>query len=232
MRERPARAYSWKVFLIANIIVEIPYQIFTGIIVWASFYYPINGVQPSARQLTVLVYTIQFFIYGSSFSHLVIAGMPDAESASHIVSMFFVLIFTFNGVMQPPDALPGFWEFMWRLSPLAYWINGVVGTVTHDRRIECSRTELSVFDPPAGTTCGQYLDAFLQQSTGQLMNPSATAGCEYCRFTYADQYVTEFKIEWGDRWRNFGILWVYIAFNIAMATVLYYLFRVKKWRRG
>jgi len=36
VRERPSKAYSWKAFLIANIIVEIPYQVLLGILVYAS----------------------------------------------------------------------------------------------------------------------------------------------------------------------------------------------------
>ncbi|GME34398.1 ABC transporter-like protein [Neofusicoccum parvum] len=232
VRERPSNAYSWKAFLIANTIVEIPYQVLIGIIVHATFFYAINGIQSSGNQLTILLFCIQFFIYASSFAHLVIAAMPDAESASHISVLLFSFTLAFNGVMQPPDALPGFWTFMWRISPLTYWIAGVVGTVTHDREIECSSSELAVFDPPSSQTCLEYLTPYLQQNPGQLVNPNDTANCQYCSFTYADQYVSSFKVEWSDRWRNFGIVWAYVGFNIAMATILYYTFRVKKWRRG
>ena len=41
VRERPSKAYSWKAFLIANITVEIPYQIILGVLVFASYFYPI-----------------------------------------------------------------------------------------------------------------------------------------------------------------------------------------------
>jgi ATP-binding cassette, subfamily G (WHITE), member 2, PDR len=36
VRERPSKAYSWKAFLIANIVVEIPYQTILGVLVYAS----------------------------------------------------------------------------------------------------------------------------------------------------------------------------------------------------
>lgn len=38
VRERPSKAYSWAAFLIANILVEMPYQILAGIIAWACYY--------------------------------------------------------------------------------------------------------------------------------------------------------------------------------------------------
>jgi ATP-binding cassette subfamily G (WHITE) protein 2 (PDR) len=36
VRERPSKSYSWIAFIFANIIVELPYQIFTAILTWAS----------------------------------------------------------------------------------------------------------------------------------------------------------------------------------------------------
>jgi ATP-binding cassette subfamily G (WHITE) protein 2 (PDR) len=47
VRERPSKAYSWKAFLIANITVEIPYQILLGVMVFASYFYPIYTQQGS-----------------------------------------------------------------------------------------------------------------------------------------------------------------------------------------
>jgi ATP-binding cassette subfamily G (WHITE) protein 2 (PDR) len=43
VRERPSKAYSWAAFLIANISVEIPYQLFLAIIVFASYNYAVFG---------------------------------------------------------------------------------------------------------------------------------------------------------------------------------------------
>jgi ATP-binding cassette subfamily G (WHITE) protein 2 (PDR) len=121
VRERPSNAYSWKAFLIANIFVEIPYQIFVGIMVYASYYYPIytkEGIQSSTRQGAILLLVIQFFVFASTFAHMLISWLPDSETAGHIGTLMFALILTFNGVFQPPNAFPGFWIFMYRVSPL------------------------------------------------------------------------------------------------------------------
>lgn len=121
VRERPSKAYSWKAFLIANIAVEIPYQILLGIMVFASYFYPIytsEGIPPSGRQGLILLLLIQFFVFASTFAHMLIAALPDAETAGNIATLMFSLTLTFNGVFQPPTALPGFWIFMYRVSPL------------------------------------------------------------------------------------------------------------------
>jgi ABC-type multidrug transport system permease subunit len=43
VRERPSKAYSYVAFLLANILVEIPYQILLGIMVYASYFYAVFG---------------------------------------------------------------------------------------------------------------------------------------------------------------------------------------------
>lgn len=121
VRERPSKAYSWKAFLIANIIVEIPYQILLGIMVFASYFYPIytrGGIPEPQRQGLVLLLLVQFFVFASTFAHMMISALPDAETAGNIATLMFSMCLTFNGVFQPPFALPGFWIFMYRVSPL------------------------------------------------------------------------------------------------------------------
>ncbi|KAB8078723.1 ABC-2 type transporter-domain-containing protein [Aspergillus leporis] len=229
VRERPSKTYSWKAFLIANIIVEIPYQIMMGILTYACYYYAVVGVQSSERQVLVLLLCIQFFIYASTFAHMVIAAMPDTESASAVVVLIFAMSLTFCGIMQSPTALPGFWIFMYRVSPFTYWTGAMASTQLHDRIVKCSAAEMSIFDPPSGQTCGEYLSPFLSMAGGQLSNPNATSDCSYCSVGVADQFLAGVGISWGDRWRNFGIMWAYIFFNIFLATMLYYTFRVKTW---
>ena len=98
VRERPSRAYSWVAFLIANIVVELPYQIFMGILVFVSFYYPIFGAnQSSQRQGLMLLFCIQFFVFASTSAHMLIAALPDAETAGNIATLMFSLCLTFNG---------------------------------------------------------------------------------------------------------------------------------------
>jgi ABC-type multidrug transport system permease subunit len=108
VRERPSKAYSWAAFLISNVIVEIPYQVFVGIIAWACYYYPIYGAeQASQRQGLMLLFVVQFYIFTSTFACLVIAALPDAETGGTIATLMFIMTLTFNGVLQPPNALPG-----------------------------------------------------------------------------------------------------------------------------
>jgi ABC-type multidrug transport system permease subunit len=133
-------------------------------------------------------------------------------------------------VFQPPDALPGFWIFMYRLSPLTYIIGGLSATGLSGSPVRCSTTETKIFQPPSGQNCGDYLTAYLQTAPGQLTNPGALSNCSYCPLRTADQFLSASEIAWDDRWRNFGIVWAYICFNIAAAMLLYFVFRVSNWK--
>ncbi|KAF2035084.1 ABC multidrug transporter-like protein [Setomelanomma holmii] len=226
-RERPSKAYSWIAFMVANIVVEIPYGIFAGILTFACFYYPVVGANQSGeRQGLVLLFSIQLLIYTSTFASMTIAALPNAETAAGLVSLLTLMSILFNGVLQPPDELPGFWIFMYRVSPFTYWIGGIVATMLSGRAVECSSTEVSIFDPPSGQTCGQYLQNYASVAGGNIQNPSATSACQYCSLSNSDQFLATVSISYSQRWRNFGILFAFIAFNVFIAVLTYWLFRV------
>jgi ABC-type multidrug transport system permease subunit len=113
---------------------------------------------------------------------------------------------------------------------MTYLVSGWAATGLHGRRVECARNELAVFDPPSGQTCRQYLADYLQAGApGRLYNPSATSACEYCPLSSADQFLASSSIYYGQRWRNFGIGFAYIIFNVAACIALYYVFRVRRF---
>ncbi|KAL2818975.1 ABC-2 type transporter-domain-containing protein [Aspergillus cavernicola] len=230
VRERPSKAYSWAAFIIANILVEVPWQVLAGVMSWACYYFPVYGAnQAPHRQGLMLLFVMQFFVFTSTFATFIISALPDAETGGTIATLMFMMTLIFNGVMQPPNALPGFWIFMYRVSPLTYLIAGLTATGLHGRAIECSSEELSVFNPPSGQSCGDYMASFLQVAPGTLYNPTATQNCQYCSLDNADQYLASSNIYYSERWRNWGIGWAYIGFNIMGTVLLYYVFRVRHW---
>ncbi|KAI9054006.1 hypothetical protein LZ554_002950 [Drepanopeziza brunnea f. sp. 'monogermtubi'] len=231
VRERPSKAYSWKSFLIANIVVEIPYQIFLGIMVWASYFYPIytrEGIPSAERQGLILLLLVQFFVFASTFAHMIIAALPDSETAGNIATLMFSLTLTFNGVFQPPNALPGFWIFMYRVSPLTYLVSAVASSGLSGRPVRCSSTEVAIMQPPAGTSCGAYLSTYATAAGGAIYNPDALSDCQYCASTVADQFLASVSISYTTRWRDYGIGFAFIFFNIFAAVLAYYFVRVRK----
>ena len=234
VRERPSKTYHWAAFMMANIFVEIPYQILLGIMVFGSFVYPVFGVISSENQGIILLILAEFFLWGSTFAHAVVAVLPDGETAAEIATLIFYLLLIFNGVLVPRESLPGFWNFMYRLSPMTYIINTIAASGVNGRRVDCARNELNIFQPQPGTACGQYMQPFFQaagSAAGSLLNPDDTRDCKYCQLRVTDQFLESRDIKTSQRWRNVGLIWAYIGFDVFFAVTVYYLFRVKRWKR-
>ena len=97
VRERPSKVFGPCAFLVSIVLVEIPYQIMMGITCWASYYFATYGpIQSGERQGLVLLFMMQFFVFASTFAHLVIAALPDAETAGSVATILFSLSLTFS----------------------------------------------------------------------------------------------------------------------------------------
>ena len=103
---------------------------------------------------------------------------------------------------------------------MTYSVSGWAGTGLKGRPVKCAQNELAKFDPPSGQTCSDYLRRYFDSGApGQLYNPNATSGCEYCPLKNADQFLAASNIFASERWRNFGIGFAYIIFNVSISYV-------------
>lgn len=118
---------------------------------------------------------------------------------------------------------------MYRVSPLTYLVDALAATGIHDRIVKCATNELARFPVPSGQTCGSYLSRYAATAGGQILDPDSTGICEYCPLSTSDQFLALSAIHWGNRWRDFGLGFVYIGFNIMAAVFLYWAFRVTSW---
>ncbi|CAM1508811.1 Fc.00g025500.m01.CDS01 [Cosmosporella sp. VM-42] len=230
VRERHSNMYSGVVLILANILAEIPYHVVLGVMTFAIFNYTVFGIRSSEDQGLVLLFFIYFYILAGTFAHMVVAPLPDATTAGRVVTILFSMMILFAGVFQPPTALPGFWIFMYRVSPMTYLVGGVAVSGLSGDPIVCSQAELGVFEPPTDETCGSYMQSYLEQGApGTLLNPDATTSCSYCPLQYADQVLALSGMYYDDRWRDWGLGFIYITFNIAAVFAFYYMFSLRVW---
>lgn len=121
---------------------------------------------------------------------------------------------------------------MYRVSPFTYLVSAVLSTGVSGADVACSAIELLHISPPKGETCMSYLGSYLKQTHGNLHNPNATADCQLCSISTTDQFLASINIYFSDHWRNIGLLFVYVGFNVLAAVFLYWLIRVPKhWSR-
>lgn len=138
---------------------------------------------------------------------------------------------SFHSVLVNPDALPRFWIFMYRATPITYFLAAIVSTGIAGANVVCAANEIVKFAPPSGLTCGAYLQPYMISVRNTLLNANATTQCEVCPVARTDDLLAQLGIHYDDRWRNFGITLAYSVFNIAGAMVLYWLVRVPKGPR-
>lgn len=121
---------------------------------------------------------------------------------------------------------------MYRVSPFTYLVSAVLSTGLSGSAAQCSDIELLSIPPPENMTCGEFLGDYIKATQGSLLNWDATSDCQVCSITTTDAFLNAIGIKFSDHWRNVGLLFVYIGFNIFMAVFLYWLVRVpKNWSR-
>ncbi|EUC42194.1 hypothetical protein COCMIDRAFT_104159 [Bipolaris oryzae ATCC 44560] len=233
-RERPSKTYSWKAFILSNIIVELPWNTLMSVLLFLCWYYPI-GLSHNAEatdstalrgaQMWLFVWT--FLMFGSTFAHFMIAASDTAENAGNTGNLLFTLCVIFCGILATPEQMPRFWIFMYRVSPFTYLVGGMLAVGVADSSVTCAANEYLRFDPVNGT-CGEYMAQYQAMAGGYVQNPSATANCAFCPMGDTNVFLKTVHADYSLVWRNFGLMWVYIVFNVFAACGLYYWARVPK----
>ncbi|EWZ30932.1 ATPase [Fusarium oxysporum Fo47] len=239
-RERPAKTYSWQSFMFANLTVEIVWNSFIGIFAFICWYFPIGLYRNAeytnevhSRGITIFLHVWMFFLLASSFAHMIIAGLPNADTAGGVMNLLFIMMFAFCGVLAGPDALPGFWIFMYRVNPFTYVVEGFLGTTLANAPVTCADNEILEFKPANGT-CEEFLSDYMSNMGGYLVGKSSGSKtqCQYCPMADTNAFLQGINVSFDNRWRDFGLLWVYVVFNCVAAIAIYWLARVPRKRKN
>jgi ATP-binding cassette subfamily G (WHITE) protein 2 (PDR) len=231
-RERPSRTFSWPVFLLSRIVVELAFQTLLAVVVFVTWYFPTGQyahVEANGGLVFLLLWS--FLSFATTFSIAVVTMMPNAATGVNIATLLYMLSLLFCGVLVSPSALPRFWIFMYRVTPLSYFVSPLVTSGLRGVDVECAANELIAFDLPGGKTCGQYLADYLKTAPARLINPLSAQQCQVCPVTSADDVLKQLEFRVDHVWRDWGISVVYSVINIGLALLLYWLVRVPKTKK-
>lgn len=237
-RERPSKTFSWVAFITAQITAEIPWQILTGTLAFFCWYYPI-GLYGNAeatdtvsqRGALMWIIIVLFFIYCSTMAQLCISFMEVADNAANLASLLFTMCLTFCGILASPDAMPGFWIFMYRCNPFSYLVSAILSVALQDSSVTCSDKELLRFEPEGGQTCGEYMQSYIQNAGGYLISNDTTGSCEYCTISSTNVFLESVSVDKTKRSRDIGIFFCFIVINMIGTVFFYWLARVPKRSR-
>lgn len=242
-RERDAKLYHWTVFLTANIIVEAVWLTPISTLTFACWYYPIglyeNGnefISTTERGAIGFILIWLFILWTCTLSVAFASAIQQAEPATQMAILCFWLSLLFCGILVPKNRLPAFWTFMYWVSPLHYFIESVAISGISGIPVKCSPVEiLQVPLPPYQGSCQDYLSPFIDMFGGSITNGSHTndASCSFCPIS--DSSIVLEGLGLGTTttivWRNIGILFAYVAFNVCLIFGIYYTVRVPRQSR-
>ncbi|KAI5117931.1 hypothetical protein M0805_009439 [Coniferiporia weirii] len=229
VRERHSYMYSWTALLASQLLVELPWNVISSVLLFSAWYWPI-GFEINRAAYTLLMLGLVFPIYYTTLAQAIASICPTAEASSLIFGLVFAFFGTLNGVLQPFDQL-GWWRWAYRASPLTYLIEGLVGQALGQQQLKCTATEFFVLDPPAGRTCANYLATFMSGFGGYVANPAATRACQYCVARTTDEFLeTRFGVAYAHRWRAVGVVLGASVLNVVLLYVCTYLFRLRTIR--
>ncbi|OAA35191.1 opaque-specific ABC transporter CDR3 [Metarhizium rileyi] len=212
-REAPSKSYSWFVFLSANITVELFWQTLAAVLVFITWWLPIGiwkhddlGIDWVDRSAMAFIAVWLFCLWISTFSQAIAVGIKHTETAVQVATLSFWMCSVFCGVLIQPTDLPRFWIFIYRVSPLTYFINGMVLAGLGNTLIHCSATQLLHLDPPKydkRQTCSEYLGTYIQFAGGYVENPTAVRDCRYCPVLETDKVLQDrFGMDTNKPWFN------------------------------
>ncbi|PSN59021.1 ABC transporter [Corynespora cassiicola Philippines] len=112
---------------------------------------------------------------------------------------------------------------MYRVSPLTYFVSGILSVGLGNAGIVCVEKELLHFAPPANQSCCEFLQDFVDSQGGYLSveSTNSTTECIFCPGSDTNPFLWSVSAEYQDRWRNFGIVWAYVVVNVVAAIGLY-----------
>ncbi|KAF9341801.1 hypothetical protein BGZ91_002056 [Linnemannia elongata] len=228
-RHQASKFYSWRPFVISIVVIELPYILLSSAIFFCVFYWTVGFVQDSISTLYTFLMVFFFTVFATTLGQAIAAWTPSTQVAALLNPFVFSTLNLFCGVMIPKESMPQFWSsWMYWLDPYHYVVEGLVVSQLHDVPVHCKSEEFSIFNSPLGQTCGEYAATFLKTATGYIANPNATSGCQYCTYQKGQDFYTGLSMEFDHRWRNMGLLFIYLLFNVVMIVVGV---RFLKWNR-
>jgi ATP-binding cassette subfamily G (WHITE) protein 2 (SNQ2) len=91
IRERPSKMYSWSAWVTAQILVELPWNMGTGIPFFLGWYWTV-GYPADRAGFTFLIFTVILPLYYTTFGQAISAMSPTAE----IAALAFITAFSLS----------------------------------------------------------------------------------------------------------------------------------------
>ncbi|GAA5951529.1 hypothetical protein JCM21900_001592 [Sporobolomyces salmonicolor] len=232
-RERPSRIYGRTAFVTSLLVSEIPYSVLCATTYFVLWYFLV-GLPPKASTVAFSFALVQiFYFFQSTWALWVVALSPSLGVIGNLLPFFLVSMEAFNGSLMPYAQMPGYYRWLYHVSPFQHYIRSMLGVILHGVPVQCADFEVVSFLSPPDLTCGNYTADYLASHSGYLLNPSSSSTCHFCPLSTGDDFLRALNISFSDRWRSLFVLLGYTCTNLVLAYVLvFYPPRIPGWLPG
>ncbi|KAN0117756.1 ABC-2 type transporter domain containing protein [Hyaloscypha variabilis] len=216
-REASSKMYGQFAFASSLVVAELPYSILCAVGFFLPLYYMPGFQHASSRSGYQFLMVLITELFSVTLGQMVAAITPSPFIAA-LLNPFIIITFAlFCGVTIPKPQIPKFWRaWLYQLDPFTRLIGGMVVTELHGRTVTCTPKELQHFAATSGQTCGEYMASFFERGGNGYIVNNATSACEYCAYKVGDQFYEGLGLNFGNRWRDLGILAAFVGSNLCL----------------
>jgi len=223
-REKKSKMYSWWAFVTALVVSEIPYLVICAVLYFVCWYWTIGGVTAADKSgPTFFMMLLYEFVY-TGIGQFIAAYAPNATFAALVNPLIIGTLVSFCGVLVPYSQIQVFWRYwIYWMNPFNYLMGGLLVFNIWDTDIHCKEEEFALFNPPNGTSCGDYLGPYMETIGARmnLTNPLATESCKVCEYTHGSDYLYTINLkEYYYGWRDIGIVAIFALSSYGLVYLL------------
>ena len=223
-REKKSKMYSWVAFVTALIVSELPYLCLCAVFYFACWYYTVGFSHDSDKAGAMFFVMLMYEFVYTGIGQFIAAYAPNAVFAALTNPLVIGTLVSFCGVLVPYAQIQPFWRYwMYYLNPFNYLMGSMLVFGVFDTDINCKEREFAMFDPPNGTSCGEYLSDFMQGMGARmnLVNPEASESCRVCQYRYGSDYLYTVNLkDYYYGWRDAAIVALFALSSYALVYLL------------
>ncbi|KAF2144820.1 uncharacterized protein K452DRAFT_222552 [Aplosporella prunicola CBS 121167] len=205
-KHRAFALYHPAAFCIAQIVADIPVLLFQVTHFGIVIYFMVGLKVTAAAFFTYWIILFTAAMTMTALFRAIGAAFPTFDAASKVSGFLISALIMYTGYMiVKPNMHPWFVWIYW-IDPLAYGFEALMGNEFHNKQIPCFANNLVPFGP-------EYTDPAHQACTGVS---GATPGASSLT---GDQYLDSLSYSHSHVWRNFGILWAWWVFFVAITII-------------
>ncbi|KAM0326242.1 hypothetical protein ACHAQA_006839 [Verticillium albo-atrum] len=204
--------YHPAAFCVAQIAADIPVILFQVTTFSVVLYFMVGLTSSASAFFTYWIVLIAITMCMTALFRAIGAGFPNFDAASKVSGFVINATVLYAGYqIQKGQMHPWFVWIFW-INPIAYAFDALMSNEFHGKVIPCIGNNLIPNGPG-------YADSDYQSCAGVV---GAVQGATSVT---GDQYLSALSYNHSNVWRNFGIVWVWWIFFVALTV-----FATTKWR--